>query len=34
MLKWKYSPESKEKHHTIYRATKEKALVWIFNQQE
>lgn len=27
-LKWTYSNEPKEKHHTIYRATKEKALVW------
>jgi predicted alpha/beta superfamily hydrolase len=27
-LKWAYSNEPKEKHHTIYRATKEKALVW------
>lgn len=30
-LKWKYSPEPKEQHQTIYRATKEKALIWIFN---
>lgn len=27
-LTWSYSDEPKEKHHTIYRATKEKALVW------
>ena len=27
-LKWNYSPEPKEKHSTIFRATKEKALVW------
>lgn len=27
-LTWTYSDEPKEKHHTIYRATKEKALVW------
>lgn len=29
-LKWKYSDEPKEKHSTIFRATKEKALKWIF----
>lgn len=27
-LKWKYSPEPKEKHSTIFRATKEKAIQW------
>ncbi len=27
-LKWNYSPEPKEEHATIYRATKEKALIW------
>ena len=27
-LSWKYSDESKEKHHTIFRATKEKAIMW------
>lgn len=27
-LKWTYSDEPKEKHHTIFRATKEKALMW------
>ena len=31
-LKWNYSPEKKEEHHTIFRATKEKALVWTLNQ--
>lgn len=31
-LKWKYSPEKKEKHNTIFRATKEKALIWTLNQ--
>jgi predicted alpha/beta superfamily hydrolase len=31
-LKWKYSDEPKEKHNTIFRATKEKALVWILNE--
>ena len=30
-LKWNYSPEKKEKHHTIFRATKEKAFIWTFN---
>lgn len=27
-LSWKFSDEPKEKHNTIYRATKEKALIW------
>lgn len=27
-LTWKYSDEPGEKHHTIFRATKEKAIVW------
>ncbi|WP_417431527.1 alpha/beta hydrolase [Halpernia sp.] len=27
-VKWKYSPEPKEKHNTIFRATKVKALIW------
>ena len=31
-VKWKYSDEPKEKHHTIFRATKEKALKWILNE--
>lgn len=30
-LKWTYSDEPKEKHHTIFRATKEKALIWSLN---
>ena len=30
-LKWNYSPEKKEEHHTIFRATKEKALIWSLN---
>ncbi len=30
-LKWSYTYEPKEKHHTIYRATKVKALEWVFN---
>ncbi len=32
-LQWKYSDEPNEKHHTIFRATKEKALKWILNDQ-
>ena len=31
-LKWKYSPEPKEKHSTIFRATKEKAIIWTLNK--
>lgn len=31
-LKWKYSNEPNEKHNTIFRATKEKALKWILNK--
>lgn len=27
-IRWSYSPESKEKHNTIFRATKVKALIW------
>lgn len=30
-LTWKYSDEPKEKHNTIFRATKEKALIWALN---
>lgn len=33
-LTWKYSDEPTEKHHTIFRATKEKAMVWIMNENE
>ena len=29
-LKWNYSDEPKEEHNTIFRATKEKALLWTF----
>jgi hypothetical protein len=32
-LKWKYSEEPKEKHSTIFRATKEKALIWTLNEK-
>lgn len=31
-LKWKYADEPGEKHSTIFRATKEKALIWTLNQ--
>jgi predicted alpha/beta superfamily hydrolase len=30
-LQWNYSDEPKEKHHTIFRATKEKAIIWTLN---
>jgi len=30
-LNWEYSNERKEKHNTIYRATKEKAIIWTLN---
>jgi predicted alpha/beta superfamily hydrolase len=30
-LNWKYSDEPKEKHNTIFRATKEKAIIWTLN---
>jgi predicted alpha/beta superfamily hydrolase len=30
-LVWKYSDEPKEEHHTIFRATKEKAMIWSLN---
>jgi predicted alpha/beta superfamily hydrolase len=30
-MKWSYSDEPKEKHSTIFRATKEKALIWTLN---
>ena len=33
-IKWKYSPEPKEKHKTIFRATKEKAIIWTLNKAE
>ncbi len=31
-LKWKYSDEPKEKHNTIFRMAKEKALKWTLNE--
>lgn len=30
-ISWQYSDEPKEQHSTIYRATKEKALIWVFS---
>ncbi len=33
-LIWKYSDEPDEKHNTIFRTTKEKALIWILNVKE
>ena len=33
-LEWKYSDEPEEKHNTIFRATKEKALIWTLNDNE
>ena len=32
-LNWKYCDEPKEHHHTIFRATKEKALIWSLNNE-
>ena len=32
-LKWNYSDEPKEQHTTIFRATKEKALIWTLGNQ-
>lgn len=31
-LNWKYSDEPQQQHQTIFRATKEKALIWSLNQ--
>lgn len=33
-LEWNYSDEPKEQHATIFRATKEKAIVWTLNPSE
>jgi predicted alpha/beta superfamily hydrolase len=30
-IQWQYAPEPKEKHNTIFRATKEKAIIWTLN---
>lgn len=32
-IKWNYSPEPAEEHATIFRATKEKALIWTFGNK-
>jgi predicted alpha/beta superfamily hydrolase len=32
-LTWSYSNEPKEEHQTIFRATKEKAIIWTLNQK-
>lgn len=32
-LIWKHEDEPKEKHNTIFRATKEKALIWTFSKK-
>ena len=32
-LKWTYSEEPNEKHNTIFRATKEKAMIWTMNKK-
>ncbi|PZP47240.1 MAG: esterase [Pseudopedobacter saltans] len=32
-LSWNYSDEPEEQHNTIFRATKEKALIWALNQK-
>lgn len=33
-IQWKFSDEPKEKHTTIFRATKEKAIIWTLNKIE
>lgn len=33
-INWKFSDEPKEKHITIFRATKEKAIIWTLNKTE
>jgi len=33
-INWKFSDEPKEKHTTIFRATKEKAIIWTLNKTE
>lgn len=32
-LKWNYSAEPKQDHNTIFRATKEKAMIWTMNKK-
>ena len=33
-IKWKFSEEPKEKHTTIFRATKEKAIIWTLSKMQ
>lgn len=33
-IKWSYADEPKEKHQTIFRATKEKAIIWTMNNNK
>ena len=33
-IKWNYSPEPTEKHNTIFRATKVKAIIWTLNKTQ
>lgn len=33
-LNWKYVDQPEEKHHTIFRATKENAFIWAINQAD
>ncbi len=33
-IQWKFSDEPNEKHNTIFRATKVKAIVWTLNKTE
>ena len=33
-INWKYSPEPNEKHNTIFRATKDEAIIWTINETE
>jgi uncharacterized protein len=32
-LTWNYSPKPKEKHHTIFRATKQDAIIWTLGHE-
>ena len=33
-IKWQYANEPKEEHSTIFRATKEKAIIWTLGQKQ
>jgi hypothetical protein len=33
-IRWTYSDEPGEQHSTIFRATKEKALIWAFSEMQ